>query len=249
MFDRVQIKAQAKEINRGAQVNVYLFTLLALGITWVLSLLEDYVNASTTVENLYLLHPELYGVLPDFPTFPGLLVTFVGVVAWLVGVIITAGYSIYHLGIRQGRAMPYGTMLEGMSFIGKLILLNLLRGLFVALWSLLFVIPGIVAAYRYRFAVYNLCENPELGVMEALKMSKVQTAGFKGQLFLLDLSFLGWILLSSLTLNILNIWLAPYREQTNVGYFVEIKRIRGVGYQAQPPRDEGDDFHPLDPFQ
>lgn len=46
---------------------------------------------------------------------------------------------------------------------------------FIALWSMLLIVPGIIAAYRYRFALYNLCENPELGVMEALAMSKAQT--------------------------------------------------------------------------
>ena len=58
---------------------------------------------------------------------------------------------------------------------------------------------GIIAAYRYRFALYNLYENPGIGVMEALNMSKQQTLGYKGQLFMLDLSYIGWLLLASLT--------------------------------------------------
>ena len=60
---------------------------------------------------------------------------------------------------------------------------------------MLFVIPGIIAAYRYSFAMLNLCENPELGVMEALNLSKRQTNGYKWQLFVLQLSFIGWSLL------------------------------------------------------
>ena len=70
------------------------------------------------------------------------------------------------------------------------------------LWSLLFIIPGIIAGYRYRFALYNLCENPEMGVMEALNMSKAQTRGHKWELFVLDLSFLGWELLCTLPMLI-----------------------------------------------
>mgnify|MGYP000314411136 CR=1 FL=1 len=62
-------------------------------------------------------------------------------------------------------------------------------------------------------------------------MSKAQTAGFKGTLFVLDLSFLGWSILCWLTLGILSIWIAPYREQANVGYFQEIKKVKGIGYQ------------------
>lgn len=92
--------------------------------------------------------------------------------------------------------------------------------------------PVIIAGYRYRFAIYNLCENPDIGVMEAISMSKAQTAGYKGDLFLLDLTFIGWNLLCSLTLGILSIWIAPYIIQTNIGYFQEIKRIKGIGWQA-----------------
>lgn len=58
-----------------------------------------------------------------------------------------------------------------------------------------------------------------MGVMEAISMSKAQTAGYKGDLFLLDLTFIGWNLLCSLTLGILSIWIAPYIIQTNIGYF------------------------------
>ena len=108
---------------------------------------------------------------------------------------------------------------------------------FIVLWSMLLVIPGIIAAYRYRFAVLNLCENPELGVMEALNMSKAQTSGYKGQLFMLDLSFIGWAILCGLTMGILTIWVAPYYGQTNVGYFREIKRMKGIGYFPEEHRD------------
>lgn len=112
---------------------------------------------------------------------------------------------------------------------------------------LLLVIPGIVAAYRYRFAMLNLCENPEIGVMEALNMSKAQTLGFKWQLFVLDLSFIGWNILVGLTLGILDIWVAPYIAQSNIAFFQEIKKIKGVGFF--PPRPEDDDqFRPHDPF-
>ena len=65
------------------------------------------------------------------------------------------------------------------------------------------MIPGIIAVYRYRFALYNLYENPGIGVMEALDMSKRQTLGYKGQLLMLDLSYLGWFILASLPLVIM----------------------------------------------
>lgn len=249
MPDRIQIKEEAKQVVRGARVNAYLVTLIVLAVTGLLGALDSYVGASRTVDQV----AELYGqqaaaMLPGFPEFPVLLMAFVAAVNWLAQVIINAGWSIYHLGVRQGKEMPYGCLLDGFAFLGKLILLNIVMGIFVYLWSLLFLIPGIIAQYRYRFAIYNLCENPEIGIMGAINMSKAQTAGFKGTLFVLDLSFLGWSILGWLTLGILNIWIAPYKEQANVGYFQEIKKVKGIGYQ--PPQDGGEDdeFRPIDPF-
>lgn len=152
---------------------------------------------------------------------------------------LSAGVILYHLGIHRGEARPIETLFDGFFFAGKIILLYIVMAIFITLWSMLLFFPGIIAAYRYRFAMYNLCENPEMGVMEALNMSKAQTYGFKAQLFLLDLSFLGWEILCGLTLGILNIWISPYIAQTNIGFFQEIKQIKGIGYfpGQQPPTD------------
>ena len=76
---------------------------------------------------------------------------------------------------------------------------------------------------------------------------RVVTGGTDNHLFLLDLTFIGWNLLCSLTLGILSIWIAPYIIQTNIGYFQEIKRIKGIGWQARPEQPD-DTFHPTDPF-
>ena len=245
MPDRIQIKEEAKQVVRGARVNAYLVTLIVLAVTGLLEALDSYVGASRTVDQV----AELYGqqaaaMLPAFPEFPVLLMAFVAAVNWLAQVIINAGWSIYHLGVRQGKEMPYGCLLDGFAFLGKLILLNIVMGIFVYLWSLLFLIPGIIAQYRYRFAIYNLCENPEIGVMEAINMSKAQTAGFKWQLFVLDLSFIGWRILSGLTLNILAIWLNPYIVQTDVGFFQQIKAAKGIGWS--PDRGGSGEFRPYD---
>ena len=128
----------------------------------------------------------------------------------------------------------------------KVILLNIVIYIFTFLWSLLLIIPGIIAGYRYRFALYNLCENPEMGVMDALNMSKAQTRGHKWELFVLDLSFIGWNLLCALTLGILTIWIAPYVQQTDIGYFEAIKQASGIGGR---PNGGGDgQYHPDDRF-
>lgn len=251
MKDRIQIKEEAKGVVRSARVNAYLFTLIYLGVNWIMTWLDNYVNASDTMAEYAVRYPEIAPYLPSFPEFPALLVTFVGVVGWLISAVLDGGYVCYHLGVRRGKEMPYRTILDGLNFVGKLILLHLVMFIFISLWTLLLIVPGVIAAYRYRFALYNLCENPNIGVMEAIRMSKVQTAGYKGQLFVLDLSFLGWAILSLLTLNILEIWVTPYRVQSNIGYFEEIKRIKGVGHQSGGPggNEEKEEFIPIDPFE
>ena len=179
--------------------------------------------------------------------FTVLSFSFVSILVGLVALVLNAGYYCYCLGILRREEMPYESLFDAFPFAGKVILLSIVEGVFIFLWSMLFVIPGIIAAYRYSFAMLNLCENPEIGVMEALNMSKAQTLGFKWQLFVLDLSFIGWNILVGLTLGILDIWVAPYIAQSNIAFFQEIKKIKGVGFF--PPRPEDDDqFRPHDPF-
>lgn len=251
MLDRIQLKREAKEIVRSARVSAYLFALLYLVVTNVLSLIDTYVSGTIVedLQTLQLYYPEVQ--VPEFllaaQRIPGTVVVFASVMVMLLLAVLNAGWALYHLGVRRGEEMPYTTLFDGFSFVGKVILLEIVVSIYVILWSLLFVIPGVIAAYRYRFAVYNLCENPEMGVMEAMHMSMVQTYGHKADLFILDLTFLGWQLLCTLTLGILSIWIAPYVIQTNLGYFQQIKKMKNVGWFPPQPGDDGQ-FHAQDPF-
>ena len=222
-IDRAEMKAQTRKLLQTAQVSPKGMTALYCACLFLLSLLE--------------------ALIPG----PELVSTFLSILTTLAGWILAAGFALYCMDIRRRERSEYAVLFDGFSFTGKIIALNIVINLFVFLWSMLFIIPGIIASYRYRFAVYNLCENPDMGVMEAISMSKAQTAGYKGDLFLLDLTFIGWNLLCSLTLGILSIWIAPYIIQTNIGYFQEIKRIKGIGWQARPEQPD-DTFRPTDPF-
>ena len=250
MLDRVQIKREAKGVVRSAKVSAYLFTLLALVLALILNGASDYMSMDDMWAYDYSVRTGFdLSFLALHGTYPTILVLFVSIVTTLTGLILDAGTALYHLGVRRGEEMPYTTLFDGFSFAGKIILLSIVQYIFIFLWTLLFIVPGIIAAYRYRFALYNLCGNPDMGVMEALNMSKAQTMGFKGQLFVLDLTFIGWYLLSGLTAGILLIWLSPYRMQTEMGYFQQIKNIKGIGYFPEQPRPEDDDtFRPNDPF-
>lgn len=104
----------------------------------------------------------------------------------------------------------------------KAFLVPLLQGLFVFLWSLLFFIPGVIMAYAYSMAIYVANDNPELSAMDAIRKSRELMDGHKWDLFVLDLSFIGWIFLCLLTFGIGFFFLAPYIEMAHVEFYREL---------------------------
>lgn len=98
-----------------------------------------------------------------------------------------------------------------------------LSGLYVWLWSLLLLIPGIIKGYAYSQVYYILAENPDLGAREALRMSEEMMKGHKMELFVLELSFIGWHLLGLVTFGLAYIWVVPYYCATHTNFYNSIK--------------------------
>lgn len=122
--------------------------------------------------------------------------------------------------------ITFTTFLEGIESRWLPALLgSLWNMLWVCLWSLLFVIPGIVKAYSYSMMFYVLAENPKIGPMKAMDISKILTQGHKADLFMMDLSFFGWIFLTMLTSGIGFIWLHPYMTMTETYAYYDLKRM------------------------
>lgn len=97
------------------------------------------------------------------------------------------------------------------------------RDLYLVLWTLLFIIPGIVKSYEYRMIPYLLCDNPGMTKEEAFAKSKAMMNGNKFKAFLLDLSFIGWDILSGLTLGFLGVfYVEPYRHSTRAALYKEL---------------------------
>ena len=181
-LDSRAIKAEARSLLHTGEVNPFKLTLFYL----LISLVLDTVNAGVSY------------AIESAGGFTVLSFSFVSILIGLVSLVLNAGYFCYCFGILRREQMPYDSLFDAFPFAGKVILLSIVEGIFIFLWSMLFVIPGIIAAYRYSFAMLNLCENPDLGVMEALNLSKRQTNGYKMQLFLLQLSFIGYQLAAAL---------------------------------------------------
>ncbi len=102
-------------------------------------------------------------------------------------------------------------------------LLGLMVGIFTLLWSLLFIIPGIIKYYSYSMAYYVSLDHPEWGWKECIDESIRLTNGHKGELFVLDLSFIGWYFVGSLCLGIGTLWVAPYHMTSIANYYEALK--------------------------
>lgn len=142
-------------------------------------------------------------------------IPYIGMLAyWMIIGSVTLTYAIISLKVIDREKVSIEDTFSGFrNFINALGLL-LWQQLWVLLWSLLLIIPGIIKAYSYSMCFYILADNPDIGICEALNESKRITQGYKMDLFILDLSFLGWGILSVLTLGIGFFWLVPYMQVT-----------------------------------
>ena len=214
IVDRRQLKAEMKEMLRTAQVApkamiaLYMLILLAMNLADAAASLNLADGAGSIMS------------------------TFVSILVSLMSTVLFAGFAQYCMAIRRSERVECLSLFDGFSFAGKLIALDIVSTALIGLWSMLFVIPGIIASYRYRFAVYNLCENPNLSILEALNMSKEQTRGYKAQLFMLDLSYVGWTFLATVPATFFSLY-ASYQTAASMFHFSGPALSMGVPLLAQ----------------
>ncbi|MBO6263057.1 MAG: DUF975 family protein [Clostridia bacterium] len=148
-----------------------------------------------------------------------------GVGEFIVAGPLLLGFSMMTIAIVRGNKTGIENLFDGFktNFVQSLIL-YILNTIFTALWSLLFVIPGIIAQYRYSMSYYILNDHPEMTANEARKASIELMKGNKWKLFCLHFSFIGWIILCGLTFGILTLWIQPYMETANAEFYESIKK-------------------------
>ena len=158
-------------------------------------------------------------------TFALCFIPIIGVIGvYIVLPPLMLGLIMVCLNVTYGDNVEIGTLFKGFNYMGKAIALFLMVMFFTMLWSLLFVIPGIIKAYSYSMAFYILAENPEMSAREALNESKEITKGHKLDLFVLELSFILWGLLAAVTFGIAYVYVLPYMQLTYVNFYHNIKR-------------------------
>lgn len=136
---------------------------------------------------------------------------------------LTLGFSIIVLNIVRGKESEISTLFEAFNDFVRSFILFITNTILIGLWSLLFVIPGIIKSLSYSMAYFILKDNPELSANEARKKSMAMMQGNKWRLFCLYFSFIGWYLLSILTFGILFLWVMPYIQTAQAAFYESLK--------------------------
>ena len=222
-IDRRQLKLDAKNSMRGRNPSVYVVTLVFLLILYVLGVLETrliYPNmdAATfarmgqmTEEEVMALYQSMIAQSPGFAARA--LTTAIEIMGAMLGI----GFTSFCLSVSRGQEASFGHLFDAFGNFLRLLLLVVLVSVFVFLWSLLLVVPGIIAAYRYSMAFFILLDDPDKSPMVCLRESKEMTRGHKMELFTLDLSFLGWYIISAIPF--VSVYVRPYTTVTKANYY------------------------------
>ncbi|MCM3629585.1 DUF975 family protein [Paenibacillus glycanilyticus] len=162
------------------------------------------------------------------------LLNFIPVLGYIIQILtggaFALGLIIFFVGIARKEGPQISEVFSGFSHFIKAFCVYFLMTLFTVLWTLLFIIPGIIAYLRYSQAYYILQDNPDIGALEAIRQSKQLMKGRKWKLFVLNLTFIGWMFLALLTLGIGFLWLYPYILVTQAHFYDEI-----TGRTTPPP--------------
>ena len=152
------------------------------------------------------------------------LASFLAIVQFIVGGPIRLGHCRYLLNQQDRQTLSAQDLFTGFQHFGAGFLLQLLISLFTFLWSLLLIIPGIVASYRYAMAPFIMAEHPEMSAIEAINASKKMMYGNKWRLFCLDFSFIGWAILCAFTFGIGMLFLNPYITAARAAFYRSLNK-------------------------
>ena len=225
---------ESRDLKAMARMQLSGYWLRAIVVCFVMMLLTTVIREDNSIRSLGRLYfggPAVY-VPPvnPFSSFSSLLsfisplpVKWGNFISFILMGPVTLGISGFFLKLIRNENPEVGDILNGFKYFLKSFWLNLLTIVFITLWSLLLIIPGIIAAYRYSMAYYIMADNPELTASEALTQSKYMMVGHKFELFVLQFSFLGWFILGILTFGLALLWVNPYYEATKANFYQDLR--------------------------
>lgn len=157
-------------------------------------------------------------------TYLVIIAVVLAVAQIIIGCVVVVGYAKYNMDLVDGEEGKTGTLFDYFPQWKTMVAASFLQALYVLLWTLLLVIPGIIAALRYSMTNYILAENPEMKAGEAIDASKELMDGNKWRLFCLGFSFIGWEILAACVPVIGVLVLLPYTSAANAAFYRDITR-------------------------
>ncbi len=160
-------------------------------------------------------------VLSSFLEFIPILGSILSII---ISLILSKAIFCLSLSISNTKTVKFDAILDGKKGLLNYFLASILVTIFTILWSLLLIIPGIIKAFAYSQTFFILSENPEMSPLEAIKKSSTMMDGYKLDFFWLQLSFIGWFLLSALTIGIGFFFLLPYMYVSYANFYKKVSK-------------------------
>lgn len=148
-------------------------------------------------------------------------------VSLLVSGPLAGGMAIFYLAIARGTGAKFEQFFDGFKTYATNLLAYILMTVFILLWMLLLIVPGIIAAISYSMTYFVIADNPGISAMDALKQSKEMMQGNKGKYVGLMFRFFGWSLLAILSCGIGFLWLMPYMQTAAAAFYEDLKKNAG----------------------
>ena len=237
-FDRITAKQEAKRIIRETHPSPVLVTIAYLLLTTGLGYLVGIFSTNPFSDAMaYVLEGydpvQVYAYV--FGGGGAIISIFISILLGLYNTVMAFGYSSYILSVSRREESGYRSLLDGFGMIVKVVVLDLVTSLVVALGIMFFVVPGIILSYSYAMAVFCLLEDPDISVLEAMRRSRQMMRGQKMHLFVVQLSFFGWVLLVTAVSGLLfalvgegasvafetvfHFWLTPYMSIVTAQFY------------------------------
>lgn len=199
MRTRVEIKNDAKIQLDGKRGTAALITLLLMLVSFIPNICTKFIE-------------------------PGAVLMLINVGIEIYITLLSIGCIIFYYAVMRGEEVSVEMLFSGYQYYLKGFFIYLLYGLAIFIGTVLLIIPGIIFALMYSQAVYIYIENPEMGVIECMKTSRLAMDGHKTDLLVLNLSFIGWVLLCAITCGILTLYVAPYAGVAQINFHADLMK-------------------------
>ncbi len=230
MWTRKELKERAKAVLRNIYWKAFWISIVIVLAGGGSSGSGGGQGGSNNRDSINLITPDIANsnILPNIPF---IISTAIGIGLFIIALRVFLGYPLEVGGRRYFvQSAEYNDnkgcfrfAFDGQNYKG-IIPTMLLRAAQNFLWYLLLIIPGIVKAYAYRMVPYILADNPNIGAKKAIKLSNKMTEGHKFDIFVLDLSFIGWYFLGALALGVGILFVMPYENATNAELYLVLRK-------------------------